>query len=205
VLLAIPEGGRGRPRRVGSASPSPPAAARCPPATWKVDVRLPGTWKVDVRLPGTWKVDVRLPGTWKVDVRLPDSWKVDVRLPGKGNSNSHGARPVHQIISMTKWIRTSKLSIKNSLSDTSKLAVSGHRHNLPVTCNLGKNVAGNHVYVAIVATATGTSEVHGAPVLPDVLPDRAGQAERAARLLLLARIRCAHLPSSTLDGHQPLL
>ena len=26
--------------------------------------------------------------------------KVDVKLPGKWNSNSHGARPVHQIISM---------------------------------------------------------------------------------------------------------
>ena len=44
------------------------------------------------------------------------SWKVDVRLPGQGNSNTHGVRPVHQIISMIKWIRTSKLSIKNSLS-----------------------------------------------------------------------------------------
>ena len=42
--------------------------------------------------------------------------KVDIRLPGKGNSNSHGARPVHLIITMIKWIRTSKLSIKNSLS-----------------------------------------------------------------------------------------
>jgi len=42
--------------------------------------------------------------------------QVDVRLPGKGNSNPHGARPVHQIISMIKWIRTSRLSIKNSLS-----------------------------------------------------------------------------------------
>jgi len=40
----------------------------------------------------------------------------DIRLPGKGNSNSHGARPVHQIISMIKWIRTSRLAIKNSLS-----------------------------------------------------------------------------------------
>ena len=38
------------------------------------------------------------------------------RLPGKGNSNSHGARPVHLIITMIKWIRTSRLSIKNSLS-----------------------------------------------------------------------------------------
>jgi len=42
--------------------------------------------------------------------------KVDVRLPGKNNSNSHGARPVHLVISMIKWIRTSRLSIKNSLS-----------------------------------------------------------------------------------------
>ena len=32
--------------------------------------------------------------------------KVDVRLPGKGNSDSHGARPVHLIITMIKWIRT---------------------------------------------------------------------------------------------------
>jgi len=39
-----------------------------------------------------------------------------IRLPGKGNSNSHGARPVYLIITMVKWIRTSRLSIKNSLS-----------------------------------------------------------------------------------------
>ena len=43
-------------------------------------------------------------------------WKVDIGPPGKGNSTSYVARPVHQIISMTKWIRTSRLSIKNSLS-----------------------------------------------------------------------------------------
>ena len=42
--------------------------------------------------------------------------KVYVRLPGKGNSNSHGARPVHLIISMIKLIRTNMLSIKDSLS-----------------------------------------------------------------------------------------
>ena len=30
--------------------------------------------------------------------------------------NSYGARPVHIIITMIKWIRTSRLSIKNSLS-----------------------------------------------------------------------------------------
>jgi len=39
-----------------------------------------------------------------------------MRLPGKENSNSHGARPVHLIITMLKWIRTRRLSIKNSLS-----------------------------------------------------------------------------------------
>ena len=42
--------------------------------------------------------------------------KEDARLPGKGNSKSHGARPVHLIITMIKWILTSRLSIKNSLS-----------------------------------------------------------------------------------------
>ena len=34
---------------------------------------------------------------------------------GSENSNSHGARPVHLIITMIKWIWTSRLSIKNSL------------------------------------------------------------------------------------------
>ena len=42
--------------------------------------------------------------------------KVDIRLPGKRNSDSHGTRPVHQIISTIKWIRTRRLSIKNALS-----------------------------------------------------------------------------------------
>ena len=39
--------------------------------------------------------------------------KVVIRLPGKRNSNSHGARPVYQ---KHRWIRTSRLSMKNSLS-----------------------------------------------------------------------------------------
>ena len=42
--------------------------------------------------------------------------KVDGRLPGKGNSNPYGASPVHLIITMIQWIRTSRLPIKNSLS-----------------------------------------------------------------------------------------
>ena len=44
------------------------------------------------------------------------SRKVDVRLPESGNSNCNGARPVHLIITMMKWIRTSRLSINKSLS-----------------------------------------------------------------------------------------
>jgi len=62
-------------------------------------------------------------------VSLPESVssdccrKVDVRLPGKGNSNSNGARPVHLIITMIKWIRTSRLSIKNSLSLSSEFGI----------------------------------------------------------------------------------
>ena len=48
--------------------------------------------------------------------RVSGARKVDVRPPGKENSNSHGARPVHLIITMIKWFRTSRLSIKNSLS-----------------------------------------------------------------------------------------
>ena len=48
--------------------------------------------------------------------QVPYPRKVDTRLHGKGTSNSHRARPVHLIIAMMKWIRTSRLSIKNSLS-----------------------------------------------------------------------------------------
>jgi len=50
--------------------------------------------------------------------------KVDVRLPGHGNSNSHGARPVHLIITMIKWIRTSRLSIKKSAASPSSSSYS---------------------------------------------------------------------------------
>ena len=46
-------------------------------------------------------------------VVLQQGRKVDIRLPGKGDSNSHGARLVHQ---KHRWTRTSRLSIKNSLS-----------------------------------------------------------------------------------------
>jgi len=45
-------------------------------------------------------------------LRLGLALGIDARV----DSNSHGARPVHQIISMIQWIRTSRLSVNNSLS-----------------------------------------------------------------------------------------
>jgi len=58
----------------------------------------------------------RLGGSDVVTPDIDGFRKVDVRPPGKGNSNSHGARPVHLIITMIKAIRTSRLSIKKTLS-----------------------------------------------------------------------------------------
>ena len=58
-------------------------------------------------------------------LRVGGPWKVDGRLPGKGNSNSHGARPVHQNISTIKWIRNSKLSIENPLTWWLQVRLSG--------------------------------------------------------------------------------
>ena len=52
--------------------------------------------------------------------------KVDVRLPSKGISKSHGARPVHLIITTIKRIGTSRLSIENSLS-ANRVYASGAR------------------------------------------------------------------------------
>ena len=45
------------------------------------------------------------------------SRKPDVKLPEKWNSNSHGARPVHQITMVIKWIRTGRLSMNDSFFD----------------------------------------------------------------------------------------
>ena len=60
--------------------------------------------------------------------RLPR--KVDVRLPEKGSKSSHGARPVRLIISMIEWIRTSWLSIKNSLSSPTQQATKGKQRQI---------------------------------------------------------------------------
>ena len=48
---------------------------------------------------------------------------VDVTLPGKENPTCHRAKPVHQIISMIKWIRTCRLSIQNLLFNSTQCTV----------------------------------------------------------------------------------
>ena len=64
--------------------------------------------------------------TFRIDfplmLELRRTRKVNARLPGKVNSSSHGAAPVHLITTMMKWILTSKLSIKISLSTLSLLS-----------------------------------------------------------------------------------
>ena len=42
--------------------------------------------------------------------------KVNVRLPGQGNSNSHGARPVHKIILMIEWVVNKEISLSRKPS-----------------------------------------------------------------------------------------
>jgi len=67
--------------------------------------------------------------------------KVDVRLSGKGNSNSHGARPVHLIITMMKLMRTSRLSIKKSFSEASGTGLGKRRPDLSgIILNPNKNI-----------------------------------------------------------------
>ena len=57
----------------------------------------------------------------------PDVRKLGVRLPGKGSSNSYGARPVHLIIPMIKWIRTNGSSIKKFFSPPDQSHTFGFR------------------------------------------------------------------------------
>jgi len=47
----------------------------------------------------------------------------DGRLPGNGCSNSHGARPVDLIITMIKWIRTSRFSPTCGVDEGGRAAV----------------------------------------------------------------------------------
>ena len=58
--------------------------------------------------------------------------KVDVRLPGEGSSNSHGARPVHLIITRIMWIRTSRLSKKTLALSPGTNETSLHPESAPI-------------------------------------------------------------------------
>ena len=55
---------------------------------------------------------------------------MDERLSGKGNSISHGARPVNQIITMIKWIRASGLSMNSLYGRECDLAEGPHLHDV---------------------------------------------------------------------------
>jgi len=60
--------------------------------------------------------------------QLPMAW---FRLPEKGNSNSHGARTVHLIITMIKWIRTKRtLSVRRRRSGSCRGSGSAKREQL---------------------------------------------------------------------------
>ena len=52
----------------------------------------------------------------------------------KGNSNSHGARPVHLIITMIKWIRTSNLFIVHSLFECRRQGTRGTFRSGEISC-----------------------------------------------------------------------
>ena len=56
--------------------------------------------------PDSKHVLVKFPHVVQRTEYLLEARKVDAWLPGKGNSNSHGARPVKRIITIMKWIRT---------------------------------------------------------------------------------------------------
>jgi len=71
-------------------------------ATWKSEFKLP--WR-EAGPPNQHddKVDSAAQASGRSSVWCVG--RVDARLPGKVNSNSHGARPLHLISTMTKWIR----------------------------------------------------------------------------------------------------
>ena len=76
---------------------------------------------------------------------------------GKGNSNCHGARPVHLIITMIKWIRPSRLSLKNSLwwgGEGRRLPTASDTRSMAV----GLIACGTHTSLASIPEATTTSQ-----------------------------------------------
>ena len=87
--------------------------------------------------------------------------------PGKRNSNSHGVRPVHQIIPMMKWIRTSRLSRQNS-GLTKKNTLSEGRPGTP-PCggsrvdDLRIRFSGSRFKFSQQVTGPGSKRVEGRP------------------------------------------
>ena len=99
---------------------------------------------------------IHLGGSAKPDQLAVDKplSRVDSRgLPGKGNPNSHGARPVYLIITMIKWIRTRWLSIKKSRPRDTPFQASYHS-----VCNRGTSLIRNS---AILGPRFGSRGVGG--------------------------------------------
>ena len=92
---------------VGSALPSPVPSARESAAAFRVSGLLGVGDEGHLLLVD--RAHVRLQVRRRPALQRFEFRKVDVRLPGKGNSSSHGARPVHLIITMIKWIRTRRV------------------------------------------------------------------------------------------------
>ena len=95
-----------------SASRLFPAAPTCPESAIKSSVSIALICTTSRRIPASASANHGPKNGGLVQGRAAPTChrKVDVRLPGKG------ARPVHLIITMIKWIRTRRLPIKNSLS-----------------------------------------------------------------------------------------
>ena len=75
-------------------------------------------------LPSPSKVNSH-PENWKIQGYLE---KVDIGLPGKWNANSHGARPVHQLISITdQEVVNKEVSISNDLVEVGEGADDGRQ------------------------------------------------------------------------------
>ena len=74
--------------------------------------------------------------------------KVDIRLHGKGNSNSHGARPVHQKhlrhdeVDPDKLVVNEELSLSTRVRKKSALNQHGH-HSLPFVEGLASHTGGH--------------------------------------------------------------
>jgi len=115
----------------GSPAPSPPSVPPLKAHGLFVSIksRLESNKEEEVTPSASDRIENNLKGFTDLEDLKPITWfscsvapfgnpyhrEVDIRLPGKGNSNSVAQGRSTKTISMIKWIRTSRLSMKNSL------------------------------------------------------------------------------------------